>query len=239
MRAGALSADWSLGGIHGQVTPKERAVPSTAVSRTSVPWSQTYADEQIRGLVRHVFSPSFSPPVQQVVLTAVEHETDVRDLCQSMAELLAAEKHCEVGLLDQSAVCASDGNGGIHEVREQQPWRTQSVRQFATTNYRNVWTIPTQGSNALCLEGPSLCEYMAKLRREFEYSIVAAPAASSSSQALEMARFADGVILVVSARHTRRVTARKVRNAMAQVRLLGTVLSDREFPIPASIYRRL
>ena len=80
---------------------------------------------------------------------------------------------------------------------------------------------------------------MAELRREFEYSIVAAPASTLSSEAAEMARFADGIILVVSAQHTRRVTALKVKNALGHLRLLGTVLSDREFPIPTSVYRRL
>jgi hypothetical protein len=51
--------------------------------------------------------------------------------------------------------------------------------------------------------------------------------------------FTLGIILVLSAKHTRRVTALKIKNALRQVRLLGTVLSDREFPIPTSIYRRL
>jgi Mrp family chromosome partitioning ATPase len=56
-----------------------------------------------------------------------------------------------------------------------------------------------------------------------------------------MAQFADGIILVLSARHTRRVTACKIKETLqaAQARLLGTVLSDRVFPIPEAIYRRL
>jgi Mrp family chromosome partitioning ATPase len=56
-----------------------------------------------------------------------------------------------------------------------------------------------------------------------------------------MAQFADGIILVLSAKNTRRVTARKVAKTLdgAQARLLGTVLTDREFPIPERLYRRL
>jgi Mrp family chromosome partitioning ATPase len=56
-----------------------------------------------------------------------------------------------------------------------------------------------------------------------------------------MARLADGLILVLSARHTRRAAARRIKQLLdeARVQLLGTVLTDREFPIPERIYRRL
>jgi len=55
------------------------------------------------------------------------------------------------------------------------------------------------------------------------------------------AQFADGIILVVSAHRTRRIAARKIKEVLeaAQARILGTVLSDRIFPIPEGIYRRL
>src|SRR4051794_34165374 len=112
----------------------------------------------------------------------------------------------------------------------------RSVRKLATRIRKNVWTLPS--ADAGSLNGPSLCTYMAEVRRDFEYSIVAAPAASLS-KTLELARFADGIILVLSAQKTRRVAALRVKNALAKARLLGTVLSDREFPMPASLYRRL
>jgi Mrp family chromosome partitioning ATPase len=87
----------------------------------------------------------------------------------------------------------------------------------------------------------SLRNRLRDIRREFDYSIVVGSATEESDDAMAMAQFADGMILVLSAEHTRRITARKIREAMdaAQIRLLGTVLSDREFPVPAGIYRRL
>ena len=56
-----------------------------------------------------------------------------------------------------------------------------------------------------------------------------------------MAQFADGIVLVLAAHRTRRVTARKVKEALevSQARVLGTVLSERMFPVPEGIYRRL
>lgn len=239
MRAGALSAAWNLAGIRGEVSRKEEVVPKIEARSSPLSWSQTFADEQIRGLVRRVFAPSHNPAIQQVVLAAIEPETDVRGLCQWMAEVLANEKRCEVGLFDPSDACAPDGNDGNHELREQHARQCAPIRQFATAVSGNRCAMSMQGNHAESLDGQSLCRYMAELRREFEYSIVAAPPAAVSSQALEMARFADGIILVLSAQRTRRVAALKIRNALAQVRLLGTILSDREFPMPTGIYRRL
>jgi Mrp family chromosome partitioning ATPase len=56
-----------------------------------------------------------------------------------------------------------------------------------------------------------------------------------------MAQFADGTVLVLSADRTRRVAARKIKEKLdgANARLLGVILSDRVFPIPEAIYRRL
>jgi Mrp family chromosome partitioning ATPase len=87
----------------------------------------------------------------------------------------------------------------------------------------------------------SLNGYLAKLRREFEYSIVEGPPAGESSEAAALGRSADGIILVLEAHRTRRAVARKIKATLdaADVRVLGTVLTGRRFPIPEVIYRRL
>jgi len=86
-----------------------------------------------------------------------------------------------------------------------------------------------------------LHSYLGEMRREFEYSILEGPPAGESHEASAMAQFADGIILVLSAQYTRRIAARKVKEMLeaTQVRILGTILSDRIFPIPEAIYRRL
>jgi Mrp family chromosome partitioning ATPase len=87
----------------------------------------------------------------------------------------------------------------------------------------------------------ALHSFFSEIRREFEYSIVQGQPAGESSMTTEIGQVADGVVLVISAQRTRRASARKIKEMLeaAQVRLLGTVLSDREFPIPEGIYRRL
>jgi len=239
MRAETLNlAGWSVAGVSQISRPKD-TVPNEDVPPAAGAWSkETFAGEQVRGLVRLVFSAGLNPPVQQVVFTPVERETDVRGLCRWVGEVLAEEKLAEIAVVDESETCLEVGSAGRDLDRDSR-YSTTPIRQLATRIHKNVWRVPPRSTSPTLFYGSSLCSYMAELRKEFEYSIVAAPASTMSSNALEMARFADGIILVLSAQHTRRVTALTVRNALGQVRLLGTVLGDREFPIPTSIYRRL
>lgn len=238
MRAGVLSsASWSLARVRPIGPPKEAVLEEHRFTPTA--WNkETFADEQIRGLVRQVFSTGLKPPVQQVVFSSVEHETDVRSLCTWVGEVLAQEKSADVAVIDETEVSLERSSSRANLEAHSQ-YQTTPIRQFAKPIHENIWSVPPRSAGPDSCHRSSLCAYMAELRREFEYSIVAAPASTVSSVALEMARFADGIILVLSAQHTRRVTALKVKNALGRVRLLGTVLSDREFPIPTSIYRRL
>jgi Mrp family chromosome partitioning ATPase len=56
-----------------------------------------------------------------------------------------------------------------------------------------------------------------------------------------LGQVADAAILVIEANSTRRLTARNAKETFdaAGVRLLGTVLHNRSFPIPEKLYRRL
>jgi hypothetical protein len=229
------AASWNFAGARPVAQLKEAFLKENALSVPTAWNKETFADEQIRGLVRRVFSPGLNPPVQQVVFSSVDHETDVRSLCAWVGEVLAQEKLAEIAIIDETEISLE--RRADFEARSQ--YRTTPIRQLATRLQKNVWSVPPRSAGPDSCHHLSLCAYMAELRREFEYSIVAAPASGVSSAALEMARFADGIILVLSAQHTRRVTALKVKNALGRVRLLGTVLSDREFPMPTSIYRRL
>jgi len=112
-------------------------------------------------------------------------------------------------------------------------------RDLARQVRRNLWIVPMAEGEPRTTA--FLHTYLGEVRREFEYSIVESQSAGASNEAVAMAHCADGIILVLSALRTRRAAAGKIRQTFeeAQVRLLGTVLSDREFPIPEGVYRRL
>ncbi len=86
-----------------------------------------------------------------------------------------------------------------------------------------------------------LKERLAQLRNEFEYMLIDAPGTSVCGDAQLLGQVADAAILVIEVNCTRRLTARKAKEALdaAVVRLLRTVLHNRSFPIPGGLYKRL
>jgi hypothetical protein len=81
----------------------------------------------------------------------------------------------------------------------------------------------------------------ADLRHAFEFILIDAPAASIRSDAAVLGQVADGVVLVIEANKTRKAVALSTKRAFEamNVRLLGTVLRNRTFPIPEALYRVL
>jgi hypothetical protein len=65
----------------------------------------------------------------------------------------------------------------------------------------------------------------------------------SKDQSINLSRvdFVEGVILLVRATHTRRASLARIEQqlAIARTPLLGSVLLDRDYPIPENIYRLL
>jgi hypothetical protein len=84
-------------------------------------------------------------------------------------------------------------------------------------------------------------ERLKRLRREFDYSLVVGPAVERSGRSAFLGQLADGVILVLRARTTRKLSAQRAKAMLksAHARFLGAVLVERTFPIPEKIYRNL
>jgi hypothetical protein len=218
---------------------RRQSVASLKVCR----WNQeTFAREQIWGLVRQVFFGSLARPVRQIVLTAVESGTDVASICRQIGEALALETPKGVAVVGR----------GMHNCGMGADWEkaylgtegtSTPLLQFATQLRSNLWILPQGrlfGGDEL-LPSLSLNGHLSKLRREFEYSIVEGPPTGASSEAVALGRSVDGVILVLEAHRTRRAAARKIKRNFeaADIQVLGTVLTGRRFPIPEGIYRRL
>lgn len=204
---------------------------------------ENFAREQIQGLVRKIFLSNAAAPVRQVVFSAVEAETDVRSLCRRVGEALAEETEERVAVMGGFPRLLRDAETQEAQLAEDEirPASIPPLRRIAARVRGNLWLVPGAGSDRERLTTASLHSYLGELRREFEYSIVEGAPAGDSNDTTAMAQFADGIILVLSAQRTRRITARKIQEALesAQVRLLGTVLNDRVFPIPERIYKRL
>lgn len=226
MRAGTMSTVLYGLGRESEASERNSAVEGKESVQPAVFSAERFAGDQIRGLVRQVFTSGLTPPVHQIVLGAIEAGIDVGGIGCKVGETLAVET-------DKEVVVVTSGPPDF--CLELEPM--ESVRRAAMQVNKNLWSVHLPNDRRY-IPTRSLQSYMAKIRREFEYSIVAA-SAGEPHEALAMGQASDGVILVLSAMRTRRAGALRFRDALTQLRLLGTVLTDREFPIPAAIYRRL
>lgn len=234
MTAGTLGAVDVIGAREREVAWREALSPR----RTSSWDLERFAEEQIRGLVRRVFSLHGTPPIRQVVFSPIDSSSDVHPLCRQVGDLLSREKGADVAIVGAFPHQARDASTEATDLNPRDRVRTP-LKQVATRLHRNCWLLDS--GNRLCQPGESLQSYLSQIREEFEYSILAAPAAGESDTATAIAQLADGIILVLQAQSTRRAVAQRIKERMddARVRLLGTVLSDREFPIPRELYLRL
>ena len=247
MRENVLRAEW-LEEASGKTFGLDESIFQPAEPRALRDWNpEDFAREQILGLVRQVFLDQSTAvaarPVCQVVFSAVdqERESDLHGICRRVADALAQETDGTVGLLARDVLSVIDPEARRGPTSQRRPEQAgMPLRRIGTRVRDNFWLVPPLGGEGVVTTS-LLRSFVNEMRREFDYSIIEAPPAGQSHDATAMAHFADGIILVLSAHRTRRVTARRVKEMLenTQVRILGTVLSERLFPIPNEIYRRL
>ena len=220
------------------------ASPMVQAQRT---WNLTdFAQEQIGGLVRRVFLAQVVQPPCQVVFSAVDSAMDTASICRRTGQTLAAEgagKVCVVEAeLRSRALEASCGRicTGGRGSSETAGAMQKSSHQISP----NLWLVPgavflgppENAHSALWLRGR-----LEQLRREFDYAVIHGGAVATCSATALLAHLADGLVLGIEAQRTRRIAARRVKDLLesVNVRLLGVVLSERQFPIPEGLYRKL
>jgi hypothetical protein len=228
---GVMSAVWDI--ELPRIVESDREPRATRNPRQELWNAEIYVQQQIRSLVRRVYAVNASAPVKQVVFTSLCGEMGLTDICKRVGEVLAQRDAGDIAVIGERSelLPAWHGNDARPDAEESE------LRWIATRVQRNVWLLPpaTDGSKS------SIQPYLQAIRKEFEYSILVAPPMGKSDDAMVMAQFADGIVLVLAAEHTRRALAREIKLAIDQagVRLLGAVLANREFPVPERLYRAL
>lgn len=218
-------------GVAVDVQPQQVIVEKTSASDL-----ERFADEQIRGLARSLYLAGHNP-CRQVVFSAVDRKTDVSALCRSVAEVLSSEAAGATCILDAYFL----EQPGSASSNSDQP-RFGRLRDSSLQISSHLWYMSPKvfhggrGTTSTAW----LKARLAELRLEFDYLVIQV-SAGTANEATLLAQLSDGLVLVVEANSTRRISAQKVKDmlATAHVRLLGTVLSERTFPIPRAIYERL
>jgi hypothetical protein len=211
----------------------------------SAGWTlESFAEEQIRGLVRQVFLPGWPRPCRQVVFSPVDHGSDITPICMQVGETLADDGSGVVCVVEAcpdqpGEATARDRNAAVGGEK-----RFGTLRDLSQQLSASLWFMPRSvflGGNENGFSAAWLRARLAELRLEFDYTVLQGPAAGAGSEAALLGATCDGLVLVLQANTTRRATAQRVKETLysANARLLGTVLSERTFPIPSAIYRRL
>ena len=94
---------------------------------------------------------------------------------------------------------------------------------------------------AFCLRPDQAANLMGDLQSRVDYVLVNGMPLEQGSDSVVFAKCAEGVVMVLAAHVTRRSAARQAKEQLETTgaRLIGTVLTERTFPIPDAIYRRL
>lgn len=218
---------------------EEQEIPQMEFVREAKVWTaHDFAREQVRGLVRRVFLGNKLRSCRQVAFSAVEPETDILTLCDLVGRSLALETNADVAII------------GREDPGMERMWphpvtrRPGSVKSWSTHTAINLWHVPGSARRECTGESATGCSwiaFLAELRNEFEYAVIQAPAAGVSSDAALLGQLSDGVVLILAAHRSRKATARTIKETMeaAHCRILGAVLSERKFPVPEFVYRRL
>jgi hypothetical protein len=223
----------------------EVKTPSIPRPRALCDWDE-FAEEQICHLVRQVFCPGWPRPARQVVISAVDQETDITGLCLQVAQALAQQVQGSICLIETDGRTTELGNTYGRSTSDPVCGRERhgSLRESSRQISEKLWQASLPASTAEdghTLSVSWLRDRLAQLRHDFEYTVLRTPPALLSSEAALLGNLRDGVILVLEANSTRRMAARKAQEFLqaANTRLLGTVLCERTFPIPERIYRKL
>ena len=234
-------------GDRGLFQAAEReAEPSVSMSVT--PPLGDVAREEVAKLVQRIFLTSNgNGRARAVAFCGIEHGDGASWICAQVALAVAAQ--------GATSVCAVDANlrsPGLHSHlgTANRHGLAEAVRQVGPIRKflglgpsANLWVLPAgvSADPSLMLISERLRERVAELRAEFDFLIFDAPPVGHANDAAVLGALLDGVVLVVGAHSTRRETARKAKGTLEKgnVRLLGTVLNGRTFPIPDALYRRL
>jgi len=216
-----------------------------ANGNVSLPDPDGFAREEILRLVQCLFlatNGNGHNSRRQVVFCGIDEAEGSRSLCTAVARRLAEEV--------PSQICVVDANlRGPTRSFELFPSASLPLSEGRTAHKlmrritENLW-LASRDSSAKNGGPPTLEQVgvlIKDLRDEFAYLIINAPPIGFYGDATLLGQMTDGVVMVLESNSTRKVAARRAKQALeaGSTRVLGTVLNNRTFPIPEKIYRLL
>jgi Mrp family chromosome partitioning ATPase len=234
--------------IENEVGTMDHRIPTGAYRAIVKPVASDDASdivgEEMLRLVQGIFLPPNGSAPRKVVFCGVDSENGSSSVCASAGRTLAATRSGAVCLVDANLRSPRLSSSFGVDATIPFPDKSVSVREQCVQIGGNLWLA---GADLLSDHRGSLVsvaelkQIFAQVRSVFEYVLIDAPGTIVCGDAAILGQVADAAVLVIEANGTRRLSARKAKQALdaAGVRLLGTVLHNRSFPIPETLYNWL
>lgn len=122
---------------------------------------------------------------------------------------------------------------------------TESIRKYVSVLLGGKLALLSSGSRAdnwqTLLTSQEMRTRMTELKEEYDYLLVDIPPLNVYPDGTVLGRMSNGLVLVIKANSSRREVAQRVVEEVksSNIRLLGTILNERRFPIPEALYRYL
>jgi succinoglycan biosynthesis transport protein ExoP len=206
------------------------------------------AREETLKLVQRLFLTREEVAPKAVLFAPIDISGGCSWLCSVAAKLLAKSVTGSVCLVEGNFRSSSlsesfggDRDRGLVDSLE----LGGSIRLFARSiGPDNLWLLSAGArvqDSTFLLNSERLRDRFVELREEFDYLLINAPPLSDFADGMVLGRMVDGVVLVLEADVTRREVAVRVTEGLrnSRIPILGAVLNNRTFPIPAAVYKRL
>ena len=207
------------------------------------PSTNGHARTEVLRLVHTLFLSGDKDAPHQVLFCGVNEGEASGRLCVQAGEVLARELPLPVCVVD-AKVRAPSLHRFFHAEGIPTSRSNGSGRRYARQMDNNLWFLApgdllSNGDSTFSPE--QLRSNLREIRKAFAYILIDAEPVGQQADGAVLGQVTDGVVLVLEANATRRVAALSAKEALdaAGVRLLGTVLNNRTFPIPEKLYWKL
>ena len=190
------------------------------------------------------------PPGQlaTTIYSGVGHQVGVTRVCAGAALTLASLVGGDVCLVDANfrspglaQFFGIDNTIGFSDLITAKYSPQEVVRRLGAPNLYVMSAGSNLSNPTLALRPiPELYGCLMALRARFEYVLIDSAPINGYPDVSAIGPATDGVVVVVQANRSRRAAVARAVNKLkaSNTRVLGTVLNQREYPIPEAIYRR-
>lgn len=232
----------TTGGIAVEATNQPPAI-STGLTAAA----PAIREESLKLVQRLFLTPGQAAP-KAVMFAAIDSKNGCSWLCAVIAGLLAQSVSGSVCLVEGNLRTASltealgaKKHNGLADALRQEGSITGFAKQLGPPNLWLLSSGTLEQDSLNLLSGDRMKKIVRELRGEFDYLVVDTPPLNAYADAMVLSRLTDGVVLVLEAHRTRREAALRVTESLRSsgIQVLGAVLNNRTFPIPAALYKRL